>query len=114
MPEQESRTRNTATPDGIADVIQSVKQYALQETVGPLRGAGRWIGYGIAGALTIGIGSAFLALGLLRMIQTEWPHVFAGRWMQLLPYLFGLVFCIAVVAVALSRVNKQPLNKEDR
>jgi hypothetical protein len=111
VPEQDSRSRNRATPDRISDVVQSVKAYAIQETVGPLRGAGRWIGYGVAGALTIGFGTAFLALALLRMIQTEWPQVFHGRWMSLLPYLFGLLWAALVTVIALSRINKQPLNK---
>ena len=62
----------------------------------------------------IGFGSAFLALALLRMIQTEWPHTFEGRWMSLLPYLFGLLWAIAVIGIAISRINKQALNKEDR
>ena len=51
-------------------------------------------------------------LGLLRLIQTEWADTFQGRWMALLPYGFGLVFCIIVAAVALTRINKKPLNKE--
>jgi len=116
VPEQDraSRSSNNSTTNRITDVFESVKAYALQETVGPLRGAGRWIGYGIAGALAIGFGSAFLALALLRMIQTEWPDTFHGRWMALLPYLFGLLWAIAVIAIAISRINKQPLNKEDR
>ena len=116
VPEQDraSRSSSNSTTNRITDVVQSVKEYALQETLGPLKGAGRWIGYGIAGALAIGFGSAFLALALLRMIQTEWPHTFEGRWMSLLPYLFGLLWAIAVIGIAISRINKQALNKEDR
>lgn len=91
-----------------------VKEYARQETLGPLRGAGRWIGFGLLGALFIGGGTAFLVLGMLRLIQTEWPSTFDGRWMSLLPYLFGLVFCLVVAGLALARINKQPLNKEER
>jgi hypothetical protein len=114
VPEQDSFSRNTktSTTNRITDVVQSVKEYALQETLGPLRGAGRWIGYGIAGAIAIGCASGFLALALLRMIQTEWPHVFQGRWMALLPYLFGLLWAIVVIALAISRINTQPLNAQ--
>jgi len=96
----------------IGELVQLVKDYARQETVGPLKGAARWIGFGIAGALLIGGGTAFLVLGLLRMIQTEWPSTFEGRWMSLLPYFFGLLFCVFVAGLALVRINKKPLNKE--
>ena len=96
----------------VGELVDMVKQYARQETLGPLKGAGRWIGYGLAGALLISSGVGFLVLGMLRMIQTEWASTFEGRWMSLLPYLFGLVFCIAVAIIAFSRVNKQPLNKD--
>jgi hypothetical protein len=98
----------------VGELIDMVKEYARQETLGPLKGAGRWIGYGIAGAILISSGVGFLVLGVLRMIQAEWPSTFEGRWMSLLPYLFGLVFCIIVSSIAFSRVNKEPLNKEER
>jgi hypothetical protein len=110
-----NRDTNSAAPQGqIGEMVQLVKDYAKQETLGPLKGAGRWIGFGIAGALAIGLGSAFLVLGLLRMVQTEWPGTFQGRWASLAPYLFGLLLCILVAVLALSRINKQPLHKEKR
>ena len=94
------------------DLYESVKDYAKQETVGPLRGAGRWIGFGVGGSLMVGIGAAFLALGLLRLLQTECAGFFHGRWVSLLPYFFALVFCLIVMALALSRVNTTPLQKD--
>lgn len=96
----------------VGELVEMVKQYAKQETLGPLRGAGRWIGFGLGGAVLLSSGVGFLVLGMLRMIQTEWPGTFEGRWMSLLPYLFGLVFCLIVAAVAYARINKQPLNKD--
>jgi len=112
---EKPRATKTDAPNGqFAQTVQLVKDYALQETVGPLKGAGRWIGLGLAGALAIGVGTAFLALGLLRMVQTEWPGTFAGRWMNLLPYLFGLLLCVLVAGLAALRINKQPLTKEKR
>lgn len=114
MPEQ-PRTNNKPAPQGqLAETVQLLKDYARQETVGPLKGAGRWIGLGLAGAIAIGLGTAFLVLGLIRLVQTEWPGTFDGRWMHLLPYLFGLVFCLIVAGLAMLRINKQPLNKEKR
>ena len=34
----------------LGEVIDFVKTYAKQETVGPLKGAGRWLGFGAGGA----------------------------------------------------------------
>ena len=48
------------------------------------------------------------------MVQTEWPGTFHGRWASLAPYLFGLIFSLLVVGLAVARINKQPLTKEKR
>lgn len=116
MPEKDNTPTRDATAGGsggqVGELVQLVKDYANQELRTPLAGAARWIGLGIAGALLIGGGTAFLVLGLLRLIQTEWADTFQGRWMALLPYAFGLVFCLVVAVLAVSRINKKPLNKE--
>ncbi len=108
-----SKTSNGAAPN-VGELVQLVKDYARQETLGPLRGAGRWIAFGIVGALLIGAGTAFLSLGVLRLVQTEWPDTFAGRWMSLLPYLFAFLACLVVAGLAFARISKRPLNKEHR
>ena len=38
--------------------------------------------------------------------------MFAGRWMSLLPYAIALVCSLIVAALALLRVNKQPLHRD--
>jgi hypothetical protein len=104
---------NNATP-GIGELIESVKQYVRQETVGPLRGAGRWAAYGAAGAFLIATAGAFLVLGVLRLLQTEFAPTFSGRWMSLVPYVVALLVAILVVVVAASRISKKHLNKEQQ
>jgi hypothetical protein len=113
VPEQ-PRNNKPAPQGQLAETVQLVKDYARQETLGPLKGVGRWIAFGLAGAVAIGVGTAFLVLGLIRLVQTEWSSTFDGRWAHLLPYLFGLVFCGIVAGLAFWRINKQPLNKEKR
>jgi hypothetical protein len=105
---------SASTSQSIADTVQMVKEYALQETVDPLKTAGRWIGLGLAGAILIGVATGFLALGVIRMMQTEWPGTFGGRWTHLLPYLAGVLLCVLVVGLAVRRINKDPLTKEKR
>ncbi len=97
----------------MGEVIDYVKEYAKQETTGPLMGAGRWIGLGAAGALTLGIGLLLLLLGLLRVLQTEWAFVDDRSW-SWLPYLIVLIVCAGLIAVAVSRINKTYLDKKDK
>jgi hypothetical protein len=104
----------TARPPSvpIGEVIDLVKGYARQEALGPVRGAGRWIAYGTAGAILLGVGASLLVLGLLRLIQNEFGPTFAGRWMSLLPYLAAFVLCLVIIGIAASRIAKSTLNKD--
>lgn len=95
----------------IEGITNLVRDYAKQETLGPLRGAGRWLGYGVAGAVLLGLGLALVLLGLLRLIQTEWVRAASGS-LSWLAYLVVLVVCVGLLALTLSRINKPSLNKE--
>lgn len=97
----------------IGEVIDYVKTYAKQETVGPLKGAGRWIALGAAGAIALGLGISLLLLGVLRMFQTEsfgWSN---PRW-SWMNYMVVAVLCLAALGASLWRINKTYLNKEDK
>jgi hypothetical protein len=102
-------------PGDIGQVVDLVKQYVRQETLGPIKGAGRWLGRGVAGAVLIGTGCVFLVLAALRMIQNEYGRSFRGQWMSLLPYLFAFLISVAVMGVAAWRITKKKtLQKESR
>ncbi len=97
----------------IGEVIDFVTAYAKQETLGPLRGAGRWLGYGIAAALTLSLGLFLLLLGLLRMLQTEWDRSASGN-MSWLAYLVTLVVAVILLVLTLLRIKKSTLHKEPK
>jgi hypothetical protein len=97
----------------VGEVIEYVKTYAKQETVGPLKGAGRWIAYGAAGAVILGLGLSLLLLGLLRLLQSEWDRSASGR-MSWLAYVVVMFVCIALLALVVSRINKTFLDPEDK
>ncbi len=92
----------------LGEVVEYVKTYAKQETIGPLRGAGRWLAYGAAGAVTLGLGAFFLLLGVLRLVQTEWDRSATGR-LSWLAYLIVFVLTLAALALTLSRIRKSSL-----
>ena len=105
------------TPDprvepSVGGFVQLVKDYARQETVGPLRGAGRWALYGGIGALLFGIATGFLTLGVLRLLQTEASETFSGSWMMILPYVVAFLVAVLVIVIAVSRISRKSLQKE--
>jgi hypothetical protein len=105
-------TTDRRTSTSVNEVVDLVKDYARQETLAPLRGAGRWLGFGLLGAALLGLGSGLLILGVLRLMQNEFGDTFSGRWVSVLPYLIALVLCVAVIVVAVSRIGKSSLHKE--
>jgi ABC-type transport system involved in multi-copper enzyme maturation permease subunit len=105
-----SARRETAS---VGEVVEFVRDYAIQETVGPPKGAGRWIGYGAGGAALLGLGLMLIMLGLLRLIQSEWDGVAEGgsSW---IPYAIVLIVTVVLIVVTLMRINKTYLNKETK
>ena len=95
----------------IAETAQLMQAYARQELREPLGNTGRWILSGLIGAICIAGGTGFLTLGLLRLLQTEWPETFAGRWMNLIPYFCSLLLAGLVIGLSVRRINKTPLTK---
>ena len=54
----------------VGDLVDLLKDYAKQETLGPLQGAGRWLTMGAGGAICLGLGLIVFLLGVLRVLQT--------------------------------------------
>ena len=102
MPEPESKSM----PEIATELWGLTKDYARQETVEPLKGVGRYLGYGAAGALLLGIGVILLILAGLRALQTETGDALDGS-LSWLPYLIVLVVASALVAWAVSRISKK-------
>jgi hypothetical protein len=95
----------------IGELVEYVKTYARQETLGPLKGAGRWLALGTAAAVVLGLGLMLLMLGLLRLLQTEWERSATGR-LSWLSYLIVLVVVAALLLITVTRISKKSLNKE--
>jgi hypothetical protein len=111
--EQIATTAPGEEPPTIGETVDLVKAYAMQETVGPIKGAGRWLGMGLAGAITLGLGLALVLLGLLRMLQTEWGRSARGS-LSWLSYVIVLVVCVGLIILTVSRINKDSLQKEPK
>lgn len=77
----------------VGELWELVKAYVRQEAVDPIRGVGRYVLFGVAGALLVGAGVSLLAIGGLRLLQFETGSTFHGD-LSWIPYV------IAVVALA--------------
>jgi hypothetical protein len=96
----------------VGEVVDLVKTYATQQTVGPLKTMGRWIGFGVAGVLALSFGIIIVLVGILRLLQTE-VSAFQDNW-SWVPYVITLAIAVIVIAVALSRVKKLDFDRQEK
>jgi hypothetical protein len=78
--------------------------YFKQETIDPLKGLLRYVGFGLLGASLIGIGICFLAIGGLRALQTETGTTFGGNW-SWAPYGITVVGLMVVAGIAIMKAR---------
>lgn len=107
--DRSQRSKRDENP--VSEVVELVKTYAKQEAIDPLRNAGRFLAFGLAGAFCLGLGLFMMLLALLRALQTETGDAFDGNW-SFVPYGITLVAAVVVIGVAVSRIKKPTLEKE--
>jgi hypothetical protein len=93
--------------DNLRDLWQLLIAYARQEMVDPLKGLGRYIGWGVGGSMFLGLGFVLLGLGGLRALQTETGDVFDGNW-TFAPYLIVFVVLVVVLIITATRITREP------
>lgn len=98
-------TRDTVSEAEKSDVVDLVVAYAKQETIGPLRGAGRWILWGLVSMVFMSVGMVLLSLGVLRLVQDVAGSGLDGAF-SWVPYAIGLVASACVVVFAVTRIRK--------
>jgi hypothetical protein len=89
------------------DFVQLVVDYAKQETLGPIKGLGRFVAFGVAGSVAITLGTVLLLLAALRALQTETGSSFTGK-LSWLPYVITGGAAAAVMGLAAWRITKGP------
>jgi hypothetical protein len=120
QPEQDSTTRvggraRVSDKKGPGDHVDELKQlvigYARQETVDPLKSLGRYLGFGIAGSVLVGVGVSMSLLGILRLLQSL--DVFADDGpapgaMSLIPYAVTLLVGAIVIGLSARAMMSAP------
>ena len=89
------------------DAFQLTVDYVKQETVEPLKGLGRFLGYGIVGSFALALGILLLLIGVLRLLQTETGTALTGHW-SWVPYAAVIVLGVFVIGVAVWRITAGP------
>jgi hypothetical protein len=89
------------------DAFQLTVDYLKQETVDPLRGLGRFLYMGIAGAFFLAFGILLILLGILRLLQTETGTALTGNW-SWVPYAVVVVLGLGIIALAVWRITAGP------
>ncbi len=95
-PKKQSESLTSAAQD----VGRLVVGYARQEIVDPIKGVGRFLAFGMLGAVLLSTGLVLLLLGALRVLQTETGDAFDDG-LSWLPYVFTLIGCVLAIGVAM-------------
>jgi hypothetical protein len=93
-------------PEVVQELWELLKDYAKQETVDPVKDLGRFLKWGLTGAVMLALGIFFLALSLLRVLQTQTGGAFDDGWLSALPYLIVLVGLVLVAGITAWRIGK--------
>jgi hypothetical protein len=92
--------KDKSLPGEAQELFQLVIGYAKQETIDPVRNLGRFLGFGLAGAVLGSLGAVLLLLGGLRLLQTETGEAFDGNW-TFVPYFLVLLVSGGIAAGAM-------------
>ena len=102
------RSEKQASSAREGELFDLVVAYARQETIEPLRGVGKWIVRGLVSMFLVSLGVVLVSLGLLRAVQDLSGSTFDGAW-SFVPYVFGVMFSVVIVAVAITQIRKPNL-----
>jgi hypothetical protein len=87
------------------ETLQLVIDYVKQETLDPLKGLGRYVLFGVAGAVFLSFGLLVLTISLLRLLQGETGTTFSGN-LSWVPYVICAIVVVAVGLLAVWSVNR--------
>lgn len=88
----------------LEELITLLRAYVVQETVGPLRGLGRYVGFGLLGSVFMALSVLFAGLGLLRTLQYFAP-VFSTTW-SFVPYIITAVLMLLILVLLMSVIAR--------
>lgn len=107
------RSDDRSLPTQIGELWRMVLAYVRQETVEPVRNLGRFVAFGVAGSLMLGLGVGLLILATLRFFQSETGSTFTGH-LSWVPYVIMLIVAVVLAGAAMAGWSMtRPSAKED-
>lgn len=104
MPETASNRRKPV--DHVLELRELVIGYARQETIEPLAELRRYLQWGVAGGLAVGLGCFLLLLSLLRGLQAIDGIEHSTGWLSLIPYVATLLVGALMIVAAGMAITK--------
>jgi len=92
------------------ELVGLVIAYVKQETVVPIKALGRFVAFGVAGAVLLATGGVLLALTAVRVVQAETGSHLHGN-LTWVPYGGGIVVAGIGAGWAISRIGKGAAHK---
>ncbi len=89
--------------DEAKDLQAMLVSYAKQETWEPIETLGKYLAWGLAGALLIFLGVLFIGLAVLRLLQSETGTVFDGQSFASMGPYAGSIAVMGVLVLFLVR-----------
>ena len=106
-----TRRSTKSLPELVNELWELVFAYLKQETLDPLKALGRFVAFGVGGAILLSLGSVLIGVGGLRALETE-GDVHLGGDLSWAPYLIVVVVCIAVAGLSVSRIRRVPQGRK--
>lgn len=97
-PSNEATASTPPLPELVRELWELIVAYFKQETIVPLQQLGRYIAFGLLGAVLLGVGALLLAMSGLRALQEETGSAFTGNW-SWAPYAIMFVVLVAGGAI---------------
>jgi hypothetical protein len=93
------RGSDAAAANALEEFVELSKEYVKQETLDPLKSMGRRLGFGVLGAVCVGMGSVMLGVGLLRAVTRFVSPTTKGA-LSAAPYLVAGIGLVGFLALA--------------
>ncbi len=87
--------------DGLLSMLRA---YLKQETLDPIRGLGRYLGFGLGSTVCFAVAEVFLVLSVVRVLQTT-TSAFQGN-LSFIPYLVGLSVSLVFIYLTLLALKR--------
>ncbi|MGC8464915.1 MAG: hypothetical protein ACP5O0_03175 [Acidimicrobiales bacterium] len=88
------------------ETVSVIIGYVKQETLGAMRPLGRYLAFGVSGAVLVTFGFALILLGILRLLQSETGSTFHAH-LSWVPYLVTMVVGVGMTIVSFSLARKR-------